>query len=74
MSRNRNQAEETVVITEEQIKSALRRVKVKIRWAKGGELGSGEFDEQTGLVYATRARREVIASLHGSAIEWVSYV
>jgi hypothetical protein len=54
--------------------SQPRLVPVKIRWAKGGELGDGRFDVETGVVYATRARRPVISSIHSGAIDWVSPV
>lgn len=46
-------------------------LRVKVRWAKGGELSDGEFDPLSGVIYTTRARHPVIISIHSGVAEWV---
>jgi hypothetical protein len=44
--------------------------RVKVRWAKGGELTDGRYDAALGIIETTKARRPVMVSVHSGVVEW----
>ncbi|HKO83752.1 MAG TPA: hypothetical protein VJ140_04130 [Actinomycetota bacterium] len=44
--------------------------KVKVRWARGGELTDGRYDADRGVIHTTRAKRPVTVSVHSGVVEW----